>query len=126
MANVTPITPQTLPYTYTANFGQAYQLASAAQQGCVDTVYPLTANAGGVFNVKGVPLSAGSALSIIGQANSQFGPLFVACTSLTAQASNAAAASTANPLDLYPAIGTGSWVLDDAVLIVAFIPSWSA
>lgn len=125
MANVTPITPATLPYTYTANFGQAYQLASVSAQGCVDTVYPLTANAGGVFNVKGVPLTATQALTIIQQANGQFGPLFVACQSLLNQVGATSVANSTSGFDLLtlmgaPTIGAG-WFVDDIAAILVLI-----
>lgn len=120
--NVTPITPEALPYTYTANFGQAYQLASVSQQGCVDTVYPLTANAAGDFNVKGVPLTAPQAYAIIEQANNQFGPEFIACQSLLDQLPASGTSSSGTTyLDLSADVGANlgyGWFVDDILFLV--------
>lgn len=121
--NVTPVSPVGLPYTYTDNFGTAYQFASVSQQGCVDTVYPLTANAGGTFNVKGVPLTASEGLVIIQDANHQFGPAFLACQSLLNQVTPSAGAGALGGLnlDVMPSLGLGNWLFDDGAVLGIFV-----
>ena len=78
--NVTPVTPVALPYTYTQNYGQAYEFASLSKQGCVDTVYADTYN--GSAYVPGLPVSAAESIQLIQDANQQFGPVFIVCQSL--------------------------------------------
>ncbi len=125
ISNVTPATPYALPYTYTDNYGQAYQFASISQQGCVDTVYPLTANAGGTFNVKGVPLQATNAYQVLGDADHQFGPVFIACQSLVNQLPSGSTSSTTSVLnvwmDLFGTSLTGNWLIDDFALALVVI-----
>jgi len=85
IANLTPTSPVTLPWTYVTNGGQAYSLSSAQGAGCVDTATPLTANVGGIYNVKGVPLYPSQVYAVIAQADQQYGPVIIACQSLVNQ-----------------------------------------
>lgn len=129
ISNQTPASPVTLPWTYVANGGQAYSLSSAQGAGCVDTVTPLTANAGGTFNVKGVPLYPTQAYQVIALADQQYGPIVVACQSLVNQLQYAQTSGSGVPQSGFPDLFGGaissSAFLDDVggivILVVAFI-----
>ena len=97
IANLTPTSPVALPWTYVTNGGQAYSLSSAQGAGCVDTVTPLTANAGGTFNVKGVPLYPSQSYGVIAQADQQYGPVVIACQSLVNQLGTSSTANSGVP-----------------------------
>jgi hypothetical protein len=111
--NVTPITPVGLPYTYTSNFGQAYEFASVSKQGCVDTVYADTYN--GVAYIPGLPVSPSTAIQLVGQANAQFGPLFQVCQSLVNQVQYSGSGVNLQNLDFFDV--TGNWLIDDVLLV---------
>lgn len=119
--NVTPVTPVALPYTYTQNYGQAYEFASLSKQGCVDTVYADTYN--GSAYVPGLPVSAAESIQLIQDANQQFGPVFQACQSLVNQLPSASTttSSTFMNLDFFPQLGTGNWLIDDSALVVVVL-----
>jgi hypothetical protein len=127
ISNLTPVSPVALPWTYVANGGQAYSLSSAQGAGCVDTVTPLTPNALGTFNVKGVPAYPTQAYGVIAQADQQYGPVVIACQSLVNQI-NSGVSSSAGVPSQFPnyfgdILGTNAFVNDvaGAFIIVVVI-----
>jgi hypothetical protein len=126
IANLTPVSTVALPWTYVTNGGQAYSLSSAQGAGCVDTVTPLTANAGGTFNVKGVPLYPSQSYGVIAQADQQYGPIVIACQSLVNQLGSSSTANSGVPSqwpDIFGGAFSANAFIDDAIgiVVVAFL-----
>ena len=123
IANLTPTSPVTLPWTYVTNGGQAYSLSSGQGAGCVDTVTPLTANAGGTFNVKGVPLYPTQSDGVIAQADQQYGPVVIACQSLVNQLPTGTSAGVSTSYDIFGNAFSTNWFIDDVagLFIIAVV-----
>ena len=124
IANLTPTSPVALPWTYVTNGGSAYSLTSAQGAGCVDTVTPLTANAGGVFNVKGVPLYPSQSYAVIAQADQQYGPVVIACQSLVNQLGSSTTTNSGVPSQWPNLFGLdpNAFVSDmEGIIIVAIV-----
>ena len=119
MQNVTGGTAYVLPYQWAIS-GITYEFSSAQGSGCVDTVTPITANAGGVFNVKGIPLYPAQALAAIQDFDNHQTGAAIPCQSLLNQVT-ASSTSSASGFPDYLAqaginLGAG-WLIDDIVLL---------
>lgn len=124
-ANVTGGTAYVLPYQWAIS-GITYAFSSAQGSGCVDTVTPMTANAGGIFNVKGIPLYPAQALAAIQDFDNHQVGAAIPCQSLLNQVSGTSIASTSSTPDYLVqltgvSLGMGALVDDIGALVLAFV-----